>query len=753
MDVTFDKYSFKINGKREFILGGSIHYYRLPSHKLWEERLRLLKECGLNTIDIYFPWNYHSPQDGVYDFSGIRDVDYLLDLIEENNFYLVARPGPYICSEVDAGGFPGWLLKKGVVLRCQKKGKFFYDAEYLKYTREWYEQIVPKIAKRKNLILFQIENEYNFLLPKVGVISHLTNLIRSFDPKILLKIATTRLFKIVVLKIMPRLNKGNLQEIKNNQYFKELYNLSRELGIKVPIFHNDVFSLMGRVRDVDAIGIDDYSVQPWDKNWRTNNMTFAQIDVMEEGHNLHKVNCPIFIAEFQGGWFDMWGGFGYDKLREMFGTEQIDIATKSALSQGVSALNWFMFSGGTTWGYLGSPDVYTSYDFSAPISEMGEKTERYYTAKKLVNDILEFEDDFIKNDLEENITSSNKSLYFRARKSEHKKLVFLRNLTGKEQKTKLNIFPEEIKVQPAEMQVLVFDKENKLIKAFGESGDTPSVSVSMEKRTKEEIEIKDWTEKEASPQIYPDYDDSNWKVVENNEKMDIDSLNLHYGFIWYRTKFTGKINKIKIDARHLYSIYINGKLLTSFDNFHNVIGIGPDYSKVKMFNIPEGFLREENVVVVLVESLGHHKGCEEDATNPRGIIYIDIGCEVLWKYRGGLISGERGITPVVDFSEMGTSNSPRNISLPLSFNSAVNLYESYLSVQDESKSYALEIDAKDKANIYLNGYLIGRYWKDKGPQRMFYLPLGILKEGKNHLSIAVWRRGNKGELRSVKLIY
>lgn len=747
MDITFDRYSFKINGKREFIMGGSIHYYRLPSYELWKERLHLLKECGLNTVDIYFPWNYHSSQEDVYDFSGTRDVDYLLDLIEENNFYLVARPGPYICSEVDAGGFPGWLLKKGVVLRCQKKGKFFYDAEYLKYVRQWYEQIVPKIAKRKNLILFQIENEYNFLLPQEGVILHLTNLIRSRDPKILLKIAANSLFKIVVLKIMPRLNKGNLQEIKNNQYFKELYNLSRELGIKVPIFHNDVSSLMGRVRDVDVMGIDDYSVQPWDKNWRTNDTTFAQIDVMEEGHNLHKVNCPIFIAEFQGGWFDMWGGFGYDKLRKIFGTEQIDIATCSALSQGVSAMNWFMFSGGTTWGYLGSPDVYTSYDFSAPISEMGEKTERYHTAKRLVDFIKEFEDDFVKNEPDKDIASSNKKLYFKARKSKDKKIVFLRNLTSKIQKTKLNIFPEEIKVLPAEMQVLIFDKENKLVKVWGKEEE-----MCRSKEVRQEVEIKDWTEKEVSPQIYPDYDDSNWKVIDDSEKIDIDGLNLHYGFVWYRTKFIGKINKIKIDARHLYSIYINGKLLASFDNFHNVIGAGPDYSKVKIFNIPDNFLREENVVVILVESLGHHKGFEEDASYPRGIIHIDIGKEVLWKYRGGLIRGESGITPVVDFSQVEFFSSPRNISLPNNFNSAVSLYESYLSVQDESKSYILEIDAENKANIYLNGYLIGRYWKDRGPQGMFYLPRGILKEGKNHLSIAVWRRGNKGELRSVKLI-
>jgi len=46
----------------------------------------------------------------------------------------------------------------------------------------------------------------------------------------------------------------------------------------------------------------------------------------------------------------------------------------------------------------------------------------------------------------------------------------------------------------------------------------------------------------------------------------------------------------------------------------------------------------------------------------------------------------------------------------------------------------------EKANIYLNGWLIGRYWDSVGPQKVFYLPSGILDHsGENHLAIALWR--------------
>ena len=49
--------------------------------------------------------------------------------------------------------------------------------------------------------------------------------------------------------------------------------------------------------------------------------------------------------------------------------------------------------------------------------------------------------------------------------------------------------------------------------------------------------------------------------------------------------------------------------------------------------------------------------------------------------------------------------------------------------------------AFNKADIYLNGNLIGKFWKSKGPQSRFYLPEGFLKP-ENKLSIIVWRKDN-----------
>ena len=42
-----------------------------------------MKASGYNTVALYFDWGYHTPKQGVYDFTGIRDIDRLLTMAEE----------------------------------------------------------------------------------------------------------------------------------------------------------------------------------------------------------------------------------------------------------------------------------------------------------------------------------------------------------------------------------------------------------------------------------------------------------------------------------------------------------------------------------------------------------------------------------------------------------------------------------------------------------------------------------------------
>ena len=118
-----------------------------------------MKAAGFNATSLYFDWDYHSPAPGVYDFTGVRDVDRLLDMAQEAGLYVIARPAPYINAEVDSGGLPGWLTTKAENNRSD-------DPRFLKYADQWLTQI-DRILRRHQLtngtgsvIAYQVENEY-----------------------------------------------------------------------------------------------------------------------------------------------------------------------------------------------------------------------------------------------------------------------------------------------------------------------------------------------------------------------------------------------------------------------------------------------------------------------------------------------------------------------------------------------------------------------------------------------------------------
>jgi len=49
----------------------------------------------------YVEWSLHEPFPGVYNFEGMADLEYFLRLIQNENMYLLLRPGPYVCAERD----------------------------------------------------------------------------------------------------------------------------------------------------------------------------------------------------------------------------------------------------------------------------------------------------------------------------------------------------------------------------------------------------------------------------------------------------------------------------------------------------------------------------------------------------------------------------------------------------------------------------------------------------------------------------
>lgn len=140
------------------IFGGAIHYFRvLPEY--WEDRLRKLKACGLNTVETYVAWNVHEPRPGEFDFSGRFDLVRFIETAAALDLKVIVRPGPYICSEWDLGGLPAWLLRDpNMQLRCSYRP--YLDAVD-RFFAELFRRIAPWQASRGGpIIALQVENEY-----------------------------------------------------------------------------------------------------------------------------------------------------------------------------------------------------------------------------------------------------------------------------------------------------------------------------------------------------------------------------------------------------------------------------------------------------------------------------------------------------------------------------------------------------------------------------------------------------------------
>jgi hypothetical protein len=104
-----------VDGKPFFIHSAAFFYDRIP-RDMWDSMLDKYRRAGINTIDIYIPWNWHEPKEGEFDFDGHtnprRDLRTLLSLVAQKRFHLIARPGPEILNEWRHGGYPGWLLER-----------------------------------------------------------------------------------------------------------------------------------------------------------------------------------------------------------------------------------------------------------------------------------------------------------------------------------------------------------------------------------------------------------------------------------------------------------------------------------------------------------------------------------------------------------------------------------------------------------------------------------------------------------------
>ncbi|KAF4514071.1 UNVERIFIED_CONTAM: hypothetical protein B566_EDAN018927, partial [Ephemera danica] len=68
------------------------------------------------------------------------DIQRFIRMAQEEDLFVILRPGPYICAEWDFGGLPSWLLRyKQIRVRTS-------DPIFMQHVRQYFDQLLPRIA-------------------------------------------------------------------------------------------------------------------------------------------------------------------------------------------------------------------------------------------------------------------------------------------------------------------------------------------------------------------------------------------------------------------------------------------------------------------------------------------------------------------------------------------------------------------------------------------------------------------------------
>lgn len=316
--VEWENGSLLVNDERVIVMSGEFHYARLPVPELWFDVFQKFKANGMNAVSIYFFWSYHSASKGTYDFTTPgKDIQRLLDLAKQAGLYVIARPGPYCNAETNGGGFALWTSDgSGGNYRTS-------DETYRKAWSEWISKVGEIIAKNQitnggPVILAQVENE----------------------------LQETRYQANDTLVI----------------YMEQLKTAFRDSGIVVPLTHNEKglrskswstdYNNVGGA--INVYGLDSYPGGMSCTNLDTGfNMPRTYYQWFQEVSPTQ----PEYFPEFEGGWFQPWGGYFFDQCLAEQSPEFADVFYKGLIGQRATLINLYMAFGGTNWGHSAAPVV------------------------------------------------------------------------------------------------------------------------------------------------------------------------------------------------------------------------------------------------------------------------------------------------------------------------------------------------------------------------------------------------------------
>lgn len=352
--IEWDSHGLIIDGKRVTPVMGEIHYSRLPENE-WRESVRKMKDGGVTIIATYVFWNHVEQNEGIFNWSGQRNLRKFLEICKDEGMPVVLRVGPFCHGEARCGGIPDWIFEKGIKSRTE-------TPEFLDATEKLYRQIFTQIQGLQwkdggPVMACQFDNEYR------GHGSYLMH----------------------------------LKEIAENIGFDlPFYTRTGWPELKTPVPYGEMIPLYGDYAD----GFWERSLEPTAGNYykafnfkpfrSSTAIASEQLTDQKEKVTEGDEQYPYFTCELGGG---MMGA--YHRRPWIYPEDAYSLAVVK-LGSGSNLLGYYMYHGGTN----PDSDIYLNelqsspatnyndmpvknYDFQAPLGEFGQPNPHYYTLRKL----------------------------------------------------------------------------------------------------------------------------------------------------------------------------------------------------------------------------------------------------------------------------------------------------------------------------------------------------------------------------------
>lgn len=362
-EVKWDSKSLIIDDKRVVPVMGEVHYSRIPEEE-WAAEIKKMKDGGVTVIATYVFWNHIEEKEGVFNWSGNRNLRKFIELCKEQNLPVVLRIGPFCHGEVRNGGIPDWIFAKKIRSRSE-------DAKFLDAVEKLYRQIFTQIQGLQwkdggPIMACQFDNEY-------------------------------------------RGHGSYLMALKNIAtgigYDLPFYTRTGWPELRTPVPFGEMIPLYGDYAD----GFWDRSLEPTAGNYykafnfkefrSSTAIASEQLDSQEEKLTSGDEQYPYFTCELGGGM-----ATAYHRRPWIYPEDAYSLAVVK-LGSGSNLLGYYMYHGGTNPegdNYLNENQrtaatnyndmPVKTYDFQAPLGEFGQTYPHYYTLRKLhlfMNDYAE----------------------------------------------------------------------------------------------------------------------------------------------------------------------------------------------------------------------------------------------------------------------------------------------------------------------------------------------------------------------------